>query len=223
MCAAVCRTFERERLSPLEQGVFPVLSFLQTGLQRPGVALEMYVSFLEKREHLLDPCLIDELVGGVARESLSSDVTQCAESLGESLKRLSHRDMNTREQWQEHRDAHVIPAAGSFQRIARRQAAAPMEPASRVADEPRQPTLHTERNARTEQELARDKELAIAWVAWSRGKPHPRIKQFLLERNGIKPTEEEYADAKRAINTHNAAKKSRAKKRIADTSDMTHL
>lgn len=198
MCVAVCRTMERERLSPPEPGSL-FISLLQAELKRPNVALETYVSFLERREHLLDPCSIDELVRGVARDSLSPDVTKCAVSLGESLTRLSHRDMNTREQWQEHRDSHVIPAAQSLRTAALLPAAA----TATVGVSGAVPAAVDVSSADPAVKKAR--EIAPRWPEWSDkhqqecyGRPKTEV-FWASESDGILPTPHEHDCLLKAI------------------------
>jgi hypothetical protein len=177
--------------------------------------LEHYLTFLGERERLLDPESLESLAGGAVRESIAwgpdaPEARQRAEAVVESLRRLAQRDVNTRERWQEERKSHLGHAIRDLKSFALPPNAPAAEPASAYADDP---APKDESAANTEEKIAREKELVIAWVAWASGRRHRRVKQFLFERNGIKPTEEEYAAAKRAINTHHAAKKTRAKKK----------
>jgi hypothetical protein len=85
--------------------------------------LEHYLRFLEERERLLDPELLESLAREAVRESVSwgpdaPEARRRAEAVVGALRTLAEREMNTGERWQLERDSQLEPATRRLGRFA---------------------------------------------------------------------------------------------------------
>lgn len=156
--------------------------------------LENYLRFLEERERLLEPELLESLARGAVRESVSwgpdaPEARRRAEAVVGALRTLAKRAVNTRERWQQERDSQLEPAARALGRFDR-QSASNAEP---------QPA------AVVDVALEKAREIAPGWADWAEkytGNGSPTKRKYWLAMNGgIPPNKAELKALETATDT----------------------